>query len=129
MPIIVNVEDIDLLRQPIDEAFAKGEARGLEKGEARGLEKGEARGLEKGEARGFEKGEARGLEKGEARGLIQALTLMLTAKFGALPKDAEERLAALRPIDVAALIERTASAVKLKDVLGETGHSRRRPKP
>jgi flagellar biosynthesis/type III secretory pathway protein FliH len=112
MPIIVNVEDIDLLRQPIDEAFAKGEARGLEKGEARG----------------FEKGEARGFEKGEARGLIQALTLMLTAKFGALPKDVEERLAALRPIDVAALIERTASAVKLKDVLGETGHPRRRSK-
>jgi hypothetical protein len=97
MPIIVNVEDIDLLRQPIDEAFAKGEARGL--------------------------------EKGEARGLTQALTLMLTAKFGALPKDVEERLAALRPIDVAALIERTASAVKLKDVLGESGHPRRRPKP
>lgn len=80
------------------EIFAKGKIEGEIEGEARGEAKGEA--------------------KGEARGKAKGLKLLLTRRFGRLPRWAIQRLdtAAMEQLD--AWLEGIFDAQSLEDLLG-----------
>jgi predicted transposase YdaD len=90
MPVMINIDDIPVIRHVYREAEAKGRAEGEAKGEA----------------------------KGEARGKAKALHALLEAKFPPLPRWASLRVSQASPAQVERWIKKVLNAETLEGVLG-----------
>ncbi len=107
--------DLEVLRAGLREA-GYDEMEGLVGTIAEALmEQGKARGLAEGEARGL----AKGLERGEARGL----TRLLERRFGPLPPEVRDRIAAGGLGDLDSWLDRTLDAGSLEEVFGKGSRS------
>jgi predicted transposase YdaD len=102
MPVMIDINDIPVVRHVYKEAEAKGRAAG----EAKGRAEGEAKGRAEGEA------------KGEARGKAKALHALLEAKFSPLPRWASLRVSQASPAQVERWIKKVLKAETLQGVLG-----------
>lgn len=80
-------------RIQLEREFLQAQERGLEEGRQLGLEQG----LEKGLMQGLGKGLQQGLQQGRQEGQAALLTLQLTQRFGALPTEVADRVAAASP--------------------------------
>jgi predicted transposase YdaD len=96
------IKDHEILREWYAEAVAKGEAEGRAKGEAEGRVKGEAEGR----------------VKGEAEGMSVLLTTQLRAKFGSVPRWAQDRLRRATPAQLERWAAKLLTAEKIEGVLG-----------
>jgi predicted transposase YdaD len=106
MPVMIDIDDIPMIRHVYREAEAKGRAEG------------EAKGRAEGEAKGRAEGEAKGEAKGEARGKAKALHALLEAKFPPLPRWASLRVSQAGPAQVERWIKKVLNAETLEGVLG-----------
>ncbi len=92
------IKDHEILREWYAEAVAKGEAEGRAKGEAEGRAKGEA--------------------EGRAEGMAALLTTQLRAKFGSVPRWAQDRLRRATPAQLKRWAAKLLTAEKIEGVLG-----------
>jgi flagellar biosynthesis/type III secretory pathway protein FliH len=103
MGLTVSVENISLLREPIDRARAEGEPRGRAEGEARGRAEGEAQGR----------------AEGEARGQALAIERVLQQRFsGRVPAGLADHLADLGPEALDEILQKSVTAASVEDALG-----------
>jgi predicted transposase YdaD len=98
MPVMIDIDDIPVIRHVYREAEAKGRAAG--------------------EAKGRAAGEAKGRAEGEARGKAKALHALLEAKFPPLPRWASLRVSQASPAQVERWIKKVLNAETLEGVLG-----------
>jgi len=104
------------------EGLARGKAEGLTQGLAKGLTQGLTQGLTEGLTQGLTKGLtqglAKGLAKGEVSGLAIALRSQLHAKFGKVPKWADDRMKKANRAQLARWLNKIITAQTLEGVIG-----------